>query len=74
MKLASGVFPYKKIKTAGVNVCLGTDGPASNNNLDLFEEMKFASLLQKVNEGNPTLAPAPKFLKQQQKMEPGHLK
>jgi 5-methylthioadenosine/S-adenosylhomocysteine deaminase len=58
MKLASGIFPYQKLKGAKVNICLGTDGAASNNNLDLFEEMKFASLLQKVAEKDPTAAPA----------------
>lgn len=58
MKLASGIFPYKKIKKQKINICLGTDGAASNNNLDLFEEMKFASLLQKTNEKDPTVAPA----------------
>ena len=58
MKLASGIFPYKKLKEAGVNICLGTDGPASNNSLDMFLEMKFASLLQKVKEMDPTMAPA----------------
>jgi 5-methylthioadenosine/S-adenosylhomocysteine deaminase len=58
MKLASGIFPYKKLKEAGVNICLGTDGPASNNSLDMFLEMKFASLLQKIKEMDPTIAPA----------------
>jgi len=58
MKLASGIFPYKKLKEVGVNICLGTDGAASNNSLDMIEEMKFASLLQKVNESDPTVAPA----------------
>jgi 5-methylthioadenosine/S-adenosylhomocysteine deaminase len=58
MKLVSGIFPYKKLKKAGVNICLGTDGPASNNSLDMFLEMKFASLLQKVKEMDPTLASA----------------
>lgn len=58
MKLASGIFSFQKLKKSGVNICLGTDGPASNNNLDMFEEMKFASLLQKINEKNPTAAPA----------------
>jgi len=58
MKLASGIFPYKKLKKAGVNITLGTDGPASNNSLDIFLEMKFASLLQKVKEMDPTMAPA----------------
>jgi 5-methylthioadenosine/S-adenosylhomocysteine deaminase len=58
MKLGSGVFPYRKLKKAGVNITLGTDGPASNNSLDMFSEMKFASLLQKVREMDPTVAPA----------------
>ena len=58
MKLASGIFPYKKIKKAGINICLGTDGAASNNNLDLFEEMKFASFLQKIKERDVVLASA----------------
>ena len=61
MKLASGIFPYKKLKEAGVNICLGTDGPASNNSLDMFSEMKFASLLQKINEMDPPIAPAPEI-------------
>jgi len=58
IKLASGIFPYKKLKEAKVNICLGTDGPASNNSLDMFSEMKFASLLQKVKEMDSTVAPA----------------
>jgi len=62
MKLASGIFPYSKLKKAGANICLGTDGAASNNNLDLFEEMKFGSLLQKSQERNPTVAPAGEIL------------
>jgi len=58
MKLASGIFPFQKFKRAGVNITLGTDGPTSNNSLDMFREMKFASLLQKVKEMNPTIASA----------------
>ncbi|KPJ57071.1 hypothetical protein AMJ49_02865 [Parcubacteria bacterium DG_74_2] len=58
MKLASGIFPYQKLKKAKINICLGTDGAASNNSLDMFEEMKFASLLQKISQKNPTAAPA----------------
>jgi len=58
MKLSSGIFPYDKLKRAKINICLGTDGPASNNNLDLFEEMKIGALLQKVNAMNPVIAPA----------------
>ncbi|MCD6229958.1 MAG: amidohydrolase [Candidatus Diapherotrites archaeon] len=58
MKLGSGVLPFEKLKKAGLNVCLGTDSSASNNSLDMFEEMKFASLLQKSNAGNPVVLPA----------------
>ena len=46
------------MKEARINITLGTDGAASNNSLDMFSEMKFASLLQKVSEMNPTIAPA----------------
>ena len=53
-----GIFPYSKLKEAGINAALGTDGAASNNNLDLFEEMKFASLFQKYKEKDPTAAGA----------------
>jgi len=57
LKLAvGGIFPYKKIKENNINVCLGTDGAASNNNLDLFEEMKVGALLQKHKEKNPLIA------------------
>ena len=58
MKLSSGIFPYEKLKRAKINICLGTDGPASNNNLDLFEEMKIGALSQKINAMNPVIAPA----------------
>lgn len=58
MKLASGIFPYLKLKKAKVNICLGTDGAASNNNLDLFKKMKIGSLLQKIKEKDPTIASA----------------
>ncbi|MFA4985831.1 MAG: amidohydrolase [Candidatus Brocadiia bacterium] len=54
MKLAVGErFPYRKLIDAGVRVTLGTDGAASNNNLDLFEAMKFAALGAKARSGNP---------------------
>ena len=59
MKLATNrAMPYPWLKNAGVNVCLGTDGSASNNNLDMFEEAKTAALLQKFSWNNPTLLPA----------------
>lgn len=58
MKLASGVMPLVEILKAGVNVALGTDSACSNNNLDMFGEMKTAALLHKVYQLNPTVADA----------------
>jgi 5-methylthioadenosine/S-adenosylhomocysteine deaminase len=59
MKLAvNRAMPYHWLRGAGVRVTLGTDGCASNNNLDLFEEMKFAALLQKFYWNSDTLLPA----------------
>lgn len=57
MKLSSGILPYEKMKDK-LSITLGTDGCASNNNLDMFEEMKIASLLQKLNSEDPTAMPA----------------
>lgn len=63
MKLATHrALPYQSLKTAGANVCLGTDGCASNNNLDMFEEAKTAALLQKFFWNDPTILPAPEAL------------
>ncbi len=59
LKLAvGGIFPYREARRAGLRVALGTDGAGSNNNLDLFEEMKFAALLAKHRTGDPTCLPA----------------
>ncbi len=58
MKLASGVAPVPALRAAGVRVALGTDGPASNNNLDMFGEMDTAAKLHKVSEGDPTVMEA----------------
>ena len=63
MKLASGVMPLQKLLNAGVNVGLGTDGAASNNNLDMVEEMKLAALLHKVHNLDPTVADAKTIFK-----------
>ncbi|MBW6471444.1 MAG: amidohydrolase family protein [Methanosarcinaceae archaeon] len=62
MKLASGIAPVPKMLARGVNVSLGTDGCASNNNLNMFEEMKTAALLHKVNTSDPTVLPARQVL------------
>lgn len=53
MKLSSGISPVQEMIDRGITVGIGTDSVASNNNLDMFEEIKFASLLQKVNTSNP---------------------
>ena len=54
MKLASGTAPVPAYLEAGVDVGLGTDGAASNNDLDMFEAMRLASLLHKLQSGDPT--------------------
>ena len=58
LKLASGYkFKYSELKDAGVRVCLGTDGCASSNNLDMIEAMKHAALLQKAWRRDPAAMP-----------------
>lgn len=60
MKLAVGAaMPYQAMKDAGLRISLGTDGCASNNNLDLFQTMKVAALLQKHANNSPTILSAP---------------
>ena len=54
MKLASGISPVNELINSGVCVSLGTDGAASNNNLDMIEEMKIAALSQKIKNMSPT--------------------
>ena len=59
MKLTVGnAFPYRQIREAGVTACLGTDGCSSNNNLDMLETIKFASLLQKHHNVDSTALPS----------------
>ncbi|MDH5745744.1 MAG: amidohydrolase family protein, partial [Candidatus Bathyarchaeota archaeon] len=57
MKLGLGAAKIKDLVDLGVNVGLGTDGPASNNSLDLFETMKMAALLQKLTYLSPKVLP-----------------
>ncbi|MEK4851283.1 amidohydrolase [Paenibacillus sp. FSL H7-0756] len=62
LKLASGVARVPELLRAGVKVSLGTDSAASNNNLDMFEEMRLAALIHKGVSGDPTAVPAPEAL------------
>jgi 5-methylthioadenosine/S-adenosylhomocysteine deaminase len=62
MKLASGIAPVTELLAKGVPVGLGTDGCASNNNLDLLQEMDTAAKLQKVRHLDPTALPATQAL------------
>jgi 5-methylthioadenosine/S-adenosylhomocysteine deaminase len=58
LKLANGFAPIAPLLEKGVNVGLGTDGAASNNRLDMFEEMRFAALLAKGQSGRAGMLPA----------------
>jgi len=58
LKLASGFAPVAKMLEVGLNVGIGTDGPASNNDLDMFEEMRLAAFIAKAVTGDPTALPA----------------
>lgn len=62
MKLASGICPVPDYLRTGVNVALGTDGAVSNNDLDMFGEMRTAALLQKVARKDPTALSAKQVL------------
>ena len=58
LKLASGVAPVVQMLDVGLNVGIGTDGPASNNDLDMFAEVHLAAILAKGISGDPTALPA----------------
>ncbi len=58
LKLASGFAPVNKMLEAKLNVGIGTDGTASNNDLDMFEEIRLAAFLSKGTSGDPTALPA----------------
>ena len=58
LKLASGFAPVQKMLDVGLNVGIGTDGPASNNDLDMFEEVRLAAFVAKAFSNDPTVVPA----------------
>lgn len=63
LKLGSGIMPYKKMKDAGVNITLGTDGAASNNRLSVLREMQLAALIHKGNDLDPSVTTARDMIK-----------
>lgn len=63
MKLASGFCPVSDLLEAGVNICLGTDGSASNNDLDMFGEMRSAAMMAKVYSGDAASGKAEDILR-----------
>lgn len=63
MKISSGVAPVEKMLRRGLPVTIGTDGPCSNNDLDMWDEMRTASFLQKSATGDPCAVPAYEVLK-----------
>jgi len=62
MKLSSGIAPVPELLKNNITVSLGTDGAASNNNLDMFETMKVTALLHKLNKLDPTIIKAHKIV------------
>lgn len=62
LKLASGVAPVPEMLEKGINVALATDGPASNNRLDMFREMHVAAIIHKGIKMDPKIVPAQKVL------------
>lgn len=63
MKISSGVAPVEKMRAAGALVAIGTDGTCSNNDLDLWDEIRTAAFLQKSTSGDPCALPAYEVLK-----------
>lgn len=63
MKIASGVAPIEKMRLAGARITIGTDGTCSNNDLDMFEELRTATFLQKSAMGDPLVLPAREALR-----------
>jgi 5-methylthioadenosine/S-adenosylhomocysteine deaminase len=63
LKLGCGIAPVADMLAAGINVCIGTDGPASNNDLNILGEMRTAAFLQKGHNNNPKVLTTTELLK-----------
>ena len=63
LKLIDGIAPVKALREAGVNLTLGTDGPSSSNDLDLWKVIRTAAILHKTINGDPELNPAREMIK-----------
>ncbi len=63
LKLASGISPVVKMQQRGINVSIGTDSVASNDSIDMFQELKIAGILQKAVCADPTVVPAYEVLR-----------
>lgn len=62
MKLGNGILKLSRVSRKGINVCLGTDSVSTNNSMDMFREMRIASLLQKAITQNAKMMPAQKAI------------
>jgi len=62
LKLGNGFAPAARLLDENINLCLGTDGAASNNNLNMFEEMHLAALIHKGTAGDPQAMPAGRII------------
>ena len=63
LKLIDGIAPIKALREAGVNITLGTDGPSSSNDLDLWKVIRTAAILHKTINADPELHPAREMIK-----------
>ncbi|HBB92423.1 MAG: hypothetical protein A2X22_10435 [Bacteroidetes bacterium GWF2_49_14] len=63
MKLGSGICPVSELQKRGINVCLGTDGPASNNNQSMVRDLQQLARIQKVAHNNPTILTATEVIR-----------
>jgi 5-methylthioadenosine/S-adenosylhomocysteine deaminase len=73
LKIASGIAPVPRMRQAGVSVTLGTDGPASGNDLDMWMAIRLAAVVHRGVHGDPTFLPAPEVVKLDFQEPPWHI-